>query len=182
MLIIYGFCSTGGYALLASSKAIMGDIFIPALPHLIDANFFSTYAILLGFGSLIGRIGYSIASDTLGRRNMYHLYSLAGGSLFFALPSLIKLVIETGSVAAFYGFVASTFLISSLLGGTLPTFPAFSLGFLWIQIRRGNIRKNHAWSIGGDIRTRYFDFFKKCGGNERSERTYQSSRSINILK
>ena len=129
MLIIYGFCSTGGYALLASSKAIMGDIFIPALPHLIDANFFSTYAILLGFGSLIGRIGYSIASDTIGRRNMYHLYSIAGGSLFFALPSLIKLVIETGSVAAFYGFVASTFLISSLLGGTFSTFPAYASDF-----------------------------------------------------
>mmetsp|Transcript_15169 Transcript_15169/g.51411 ORF Transcript_15169/g.51411 Transcript_15169/m.51411 type:complete len:225 (+) Transcript_15169:1-675(+) len=76
-------------------------------------------------GNLGGRIGWASASDFLGRRETFYIFTFGSVPLYFALPYIIRDVIATQSYTSLLGFMGSTVLALSMMGGTYALLPAY---------------------------------------------------------
>jgi len=103
-----------GIGLLAQASPMVQDLF----PGRVGPVAASGFVGLLSLFNLGGRLGWSSASDRLGRRATYALYLGLGAALYLALPTSARL----GSVAA---FVAITALLLTMYGGGFAAAPAY---------------------------------------------------------
>jgi len=103
----------------------MSDIFGGALPLVVTGAFASTYVVMISAFNLGGRIAWASASDKLGRKNTFTLFTCLGIPCFLLVPFTVASVTETTSLAPLCTFYASTMLIFSFFGGTYSTLPAY---------------------------------------------------------
>merc|ERR1711994_685060 len=80
-------------------------------------------------GNLGGRIGWAGISDKIGRRNVFHMFTIGSVPLFASLPYCINQVVmdPTSAMAPVYlgVFCASTVAAISIMGGTFAVLPAY---------------------------------------------------------
>lgn len=121
--------ATGGMGLISVAKPMIGDIFTKALPHLVTASFASAYLMAMASGNLGGRIGWAGLSDKIGRRNIFHMFTIGSVPLFLSLPYCINQVVtnpDSAMAPLYLGiFCASTVASISVLGGTFAVLPAY---------------------------------------------------------
>lgn len=128
---------TAGIGILEQAAPMIQDFF-PTVTAATAAGFVG----LLSLANLAGRIGWSTASDTLGRKRVYMIY-LGVGSLLYGTLFLVG-----GSTIAL--FVAVTVVLLTFYGGGFATIPAY-LKDLFGTIEVGAIhgRLLTAWSAAG---------------------------------
>lgn len=134
------FCNvTAGIGILDVASPMIQKMF----PEKLDASLAAGFVGLLSLFNLVGRIGWSSASDKLGRKRAYILYLGVGIALYLVAPLLAR-----GGLLGL--FVAVMAVIMSLYGGVFSTIPAyladvFGAGFV------GSIhgRLLTAWSCAG---------------------------------
>eukprot|EP01041_Mallomonas_annulata_P011127 gene11128-23259_t len=117
--------SMGGMGLFSVAKPMMSEVFSGVLPTVVTAAFASQFLLTLSAANLGGRLGWSIVSDTIGRRAMFTVFTLGSVPVYLALPYLITSVVETGTAAPLYMFVGCTAAALSFMGGTFALLPAY---------------------------------------------------------
>ena len=133
------------------------------------------YVNALAAGNLGGRLGWGAVSDRLGRRNTFWIFTLGSIPLYgsaaptqrnvafpltlpvpalhadappryLSMPHLVAQVTETGGALPLYGFVGSTVLAVSFMGGMYAILPAY-------EVRRApNCAAAHSHVHGGHAR------------------------------
>lgn len=105
---------TAGIGLLAQASPMVQDLFAGR----VGADAASGFVGLLSLFNLGGRLGWSSASDRLGRKSTYAIYLGLGTARYLAIPVVARL----GSVG---GFVVVAALLLSMYGGGFATVPAY---------------------------------------------------------
>lgn len=117
--------AVAGMALISSAKTMVGEVFGVAMPAIVTAGFCTSYVAALSASNATGRIGWSMASDYLGRKNTYGLFAL-GIPLVLCTPILTDMVSTGGggrllTVGGLPGtlvlFSGGTMLLVSFYGG-----------------------------------------------------------------
>ena len=120
------FCmGTAGMGLLSVAKPMMSEVFSTLLPAVVTSAFASKFLLMLSAGNLGGRMGWAAVSDAIGRRNTFFIFTLGSVPLYFALPTIINMVVSTGSPEPLYLFCASTVTAISIFGGVYAILPAY---------------------------------------------------------
>jgi MFS family permease len=91
--------ATGGLALLTSSKLMFADIWTGVAPNLVTPAFATAYVTALGAGMALGRLGWSAASDKLGRQTTYAIFGL-GIPIVALSPALTRAAVDASTNAA----------------------------------------------------------------------------------
>jgi MFS family permease len=87
--------SAGGIAMFSVAKTMMGDVFMKALPAVVDPVFCTNYVLMLSVGNLLGRLGWAVFSDKFGRRLTFSIFGLGSLPLYASLPYLVEWVVST---------------------------------------------------------------------------------------
>jgi hypothetical protein len=66
-----------GMSVLSTAKNLTTDIFGVAFPAIVTGAFAANYVASLSGSNAAGRLGWSAASDYLGRKNTYYLFATA---------------------------------------------------------------------------------------------------------
>mmetsp|Transcript_11957 Transcript_11957/g.19970 ORF Transcript_11957/g.19970 Transcript_11957/m.19970 type:complete len:715 (-) Transcript_11957:1332-3476(-) len=120
------FClACGGMGMFSVAKPMMAEVFSSALPGVVTSAFAANFLLLLSSGNLGGRLGWAAISDALGRRNMFHAFTIGSIPLYLLLPSMVDSVVTTGSTLPLYGFCITTTLAISVMGGLFAIIPAY---------------------------------------------------------
>ena len=75
--------------------------------------------------NLGGRLGWAVISDTLGRRNVFYLFTLSSIPMYLSLPYFIQSAVTDSATMPIYAFIASTVGAISIMGGTYAILPAY---------------------------------------------------------
>lgn len=119
------FILTGGMAVFSVAKSMMIEVFGTCLPGTVTAAYASSFVLLLAVANLFGRLFWGVVSDKIGRRNTFFIFTLGSIPLYLALPSLVATVVSQHSFLHLYGFMASTVLSISIMGGCYAIMPAY---------------------------------------------------------
>merc|ERR1719434_668497 len=115
--------------LISVAKPMIQNVFADSMPLLVTSAFASAYLMAMAAGNLGGRIGWAGISDKIGRRNVFHMFTIGSVPLFASLPYCINQVVmdPTSAMAPVYLgiFCASTVASISVLGGTFAVLPAY---------------------------------------------------------
>ena len=72
-----------------------------------------------------GRLVWASLSDQIGRRKTFMIFTLASIPLYLSIPTFISMVVENGETLPIYGFIGSSVLCISMMGGTYAILPAY---------------------------------------------------------
>eukprot|EP01123_Difflugia_compressa_P010693 TRINITY_DN3985_c0_g1_i1.p1 TRINITY_DN3985_c0_g1~~TRINITY_DN3985_c0_g1_i1.p1 ORF type:complete len:534 (+),score=54.46 TRINITY_DN3985_c0_g1_i1:132-1604(+) len=117
--------SSAGMAVVSVAKTMMTEIFAKALPLIVTGTFTSYYIMMISAANLTGRLGWSWASDSLGRKTVFTIFFASSIPLFLVIPNLAQWVVTTGSEFYLSMFYISTLLIYSMFGAGYATTPAY---------------------------------------------------------
>jgi MFS family permease len=130
---------TAGIGILEQASPMIQEVFAPRVSKEAAAGFVG----LLSLFNLVGRFGWSSASDRMGRKPTYAAFFVLGAVLFAALPFSWR----AGSVPL---FVACTAVILSMYGGGFAAIPAYLsdiFGTRYVGAIHGRLLT--AWSAAG---------------------------------
>ena len=130
---------TAGIGILEQAAPMIQEVFSGRVTTAAATGFVG----LLSLFNLVGRFGWSSASDRLGRKLTYAIFFALGATLFVALPFTWK----AGSVPL---FVACTAVILSMYGGGFAAIPAYLsdiFGTRYVGAIHGRLLT--AWSAAG---------------------------------
>ncbi|MFI7085222.1 OFA family MFS transporter [Streptomyces anulatus] len=132
---------TAGIGILEKAAPMITDFFADtSTPVSVTAP--AGFVALLSAANMAGRIGWSSASDLIGRKNIYRVY-LGAGTLMYALIALV------GSSSKPL-FVLCALVILSFYGGGFATIPAYLKDlFGTYQVGAIHGRLLTAWSTAG---------------------------------
>ncbi|WP_426500826.1 OFA family MFS transporter [Streptomyces sp. D54] len=132
---------TAGIGILEKAAPMIADFFADtSTPVSVTAS--AGFVALLSAANMAGRIGWSSASDLIGRKNIYRVY-LGAGTLMYALIALV------GSSSKPL-FVLCALVILSFYGGGFATIPAYLKDlFGTYQVGAIHGRLLTAWSTAG---------------------------------
>ncbi|MGW5986008.1 OFA family MFS transporter [Streptomyces anulatus] len=132
---------TAGIGILEKAAPMITDFFADtSTPVSVTAS--AGFVALLSAANMAGRIGWSSASDLIGRKNIYRVY-LGAGTLMYALIALV------GSSSKPL-FVLCALVILSFYGGGFATIPAYLKDlFGTYQVGAIHGRLLTAWSTAG---------------------------------
>ncbi|MFJ9504391.1 OFA family MFS transporter [Streptomyces anulatus] len=132
---------TAGIGILEKAAPMITDFFADtSAPVSVTAS--AGFVALLSAANMAGRIGWSSASDLIGRKNIYRVY-LGAGTLMYALIALV------GSSSKPL-FVLCALVILSFYGGGFATIPAYLKDlFGTYQVGAIHGRLLTAWSTAG---------------------------------
>jgi MFS family permease len=130
---------TTGLGIIGQASLMIQEMFKGAITAAAAAGFVG----LLSLFNMGGRLGWSSASDYLGRRKTYFILCLLGAVLYAVVPYTAKI----GSVVLFVVCVA---LILSMYGGAFAAIPAY-IADVFGTLHVGGIhgRMLTAWSAAG---------------------------------
>lgn len=132
---------TAGIGILERAAPMIRDFF-EETANPVGVAAAAGFVALISLANMLGRIGWSSASDHIGRKNIYRLYLGVGALLYLtiALTTNLSQVI----------FVLSAVLILSFYGGGFATIPAY-LKDMFGSFEVGAIhgRLLTAWSVAG---------------------------------
>ncbi|MFF8953424.1 OFA family MFS transporter [Streptomyces sp. NPDC014940] len=132
---------TAGIGILEKAAPMITDFFADGSTP-VSASAAAGFVALLSAANMAGRIGWSSASDRIGRKNIYRVYLGAGAVMYL----LIALFGDTSKPL----FVLCALVILSFYGGGFATIPAY-LKDLFGSYQVGAIhgRLLTAWSTAG---------------------------------
>lgn len=132
---------TAGIGILEKAGPMITDFFADtSTPVSVTAS--AGFVALLSAANMAGRIGWSSASDLIGRKNIYRVY-LGAGTLMYALIALV------GSSSKPL-FVLCALVVLSFYGGGFATIPAYLKDlFGTYQVGAIHGRLLTAWSTAG---------------------------------
>ncbi|WP_217230729.1 OFA family MFS transporter [Streptomyces anulatus] len=132
---------TAGIGILEKAAPMITDFFADtSTPVSVTAS--AGFVALLSAANMTGRIGWSSASDLIGRKNIYRVY-LGAGTLMYALIALV------GSSSKPL-FVLCALVVLSFYGGGFATIPAYLKDlFGTYQVGAIHGRLLTAWSTAG---------------------------------
>lgn len=132
---------TAGIGILEKAAPMITDFFADTSTP-VSATAAAGFVALLSAANMAGRIGWSSASDLIGRKNIYRVY-LGAGVLMYALIALV------GSSSKPL-FVLCALVILSFYGGGFATIPAYLKDlFGTYQVGAIHGRLLTAWSTAG---------------------------------
>lgn len=143
--------ATGGMGMLSVAKPMVGDIFSSSLPGVVTASFASSYLLAISSGNLGGRLAWAALSDRIGRRNTFHLFTLGSIPLYLGVPYMVDYVVESKNAAVLGGFVASTTLAVSIMGGTYAIMPAYESDLFGSKYVGANHGRFLLWSTAAAL-------------------------------
>ncbi|WP_159480099.1 OFA family MFS transporter [Streptomyces caniferus] len=132
---------TAGIGILEKAAPMISDFFAHTSAP-VSAPAAAGFVGMLSLANMLGRIGWSSASDLVGRKNIYRLYLGAGALMYL----LIALAGDSSKPL----FIACAMVILSFYGGGFATVPAY-LKDLFGSYQVGAIhgRLLTAWSTAG---------------------------------
>ncbi|MEO7195687.1 MAG: OFA family MFS transporter [Pseudonocardiaceae bacterium] len=137
--VVLCFNVTAGIGILERAAPIYTDFF-PRGSGLTAAA--AGFVAILSLANMLGRLGWSATSDTLGRKNIYRLYLGAG--------ALLYLVLTLNANAHKVVFLVCCMLILSFYGAGFATVPAYLRDlFGTYQVGAIHGRLLTAWSVAG---------------------------------
>lgn len=74
-------------------------------------------------------------SDQIGRRKTFMIFTLASIPLYLSIPTFISMVVENGQTVPIYGFIGSSVLCISMMGGTYAILPAYEADLYGSKVR-----------------------------------------------
>ncbi|MGQ4418049.1 OFA family MFS transporter [Streptomyces sp. SAS_269] len=132
---------TAGIGILEKAAPMITDFFADSSTP-VSASAAAGFVALLSAANMAGRIGWSSASDRIGRKNIYRVYLGAGASMYL----LIALFGDTSKPL----FVLCALVILSFYGGGFATIPAYLKDlFGTYQVGAIHGRLLTAWSTAG---------------------------------
>ncbi|KND36739.1 MFS transporter [Streptomyces europaeiscabiei] len=132
---------TAGIGILEKAAPMITDFFADTSTS-VSVTASAGFVALLSAANMAGRIGWSSASDLIGRKNIYRVY-LGAGTLMYALIALV------GSSSKPL-FVLCALVILSFYGGGFATIPAYLKDlFGTYQVGAIHGRLLTAWSTAG---------------------------------
>jgi MFS family permease len=141
--VVLCFNVTAGIGILEKASPIYQDYFpVAGAAAGALAAAAAGYVAMLSLGNMLGRIGWSSFSDTIGRKNAYRLY-LGIGALMYLTIILMQ---NSNKVV----FVIATIIILSFYGAGFATVPAYLRDlFGTYQVGAIHGRLLTAWSVAG---------------------------------
>ncbi|MFI2359304.1 OFA family MFS transporter [Streptomyces anulatus] len=132
---------TAGIGILEKAAPMITDFFADtSTPVSVTAS--AGFVALLSAANMAGRIGWSSASDLIGRKNIYRVY-LGAGTLMYALIALV-------GCSSKPLFVLCALVVLSFYGGGFATIPAYLKDlFGTYQVGAIHGRLLTAWSTAG---------------------------------
>eukprot|EP00457_Paulinella_chromatophora_P003924 gb/GEZN01003933.1/.p1 GENE.gb/GEZN01003933.1/~~gb/GEZN01003933.1/.p1 ORF type:complete len:668 (-),score=54.91 gb/GEZN01003933.1/:61-1989(-) len=125
--VTFGGLATAGLGVLSVAKTMMSEIFGSSLPDIVTPSFAAAFVLACSAANLSGRLGWSAASDIIGVKNVFTIFTTASIPLYLAIPWCTGYLVETGGesvvpLAVFYG---STLCAITIVGGGYSTTPAY---------------------------------------------------------
>ncbi|WP_285727186.1 OFA family MFS transporter [Psychromicrobium xiongbiense] len=139
------FCNiTAGIGILEEASPMIQDFFPKGSAGVVTAAAAAGFVGFLSLGNMLGRLGWSSASDTVGRKRMYMIY-LGIGAIIYVLLTLF------GATSPAL-FVLFALVIISFYGGGFATAPAYLRDlFGTYQVGAIHGRLLTAWSVAGVV-------------------------------
>ncbi|WP_405663128.1 OFA family MFS transporter [Streptomyces sp. RK9] len=132
---------TAGIGILEKAAPMITDFFADTSTP-VSASAAAGFVALLSAANMAGRIGWSSASDLVGRKNVYRLYLGAGALMYF-------LIARFGDDSKPL-FIVCALVILSFYGGGFATIPAYLKDlFGTYQVGAIHGRLLTAWSLAG---------------------------------
>lgn len=148
--ILLCFNVTAGIGVLGVAKTMITEIFGPALPQIVTAQFAATYVLMLSVFNMLGRFFWASASDYLGRQKTYSIFFVLGILLYLSIPFTAYRMSITPAVTWLVMFYAVTLLIFTMYGGGFATIPAYIADLFGTRFVGGiHGRLLTAWSFAG---------------------------------
>lgn len=148
--IVLCFNVTAGIGVLGVAKTMMAEIFGTTLPRVVDGAFAGTYVLMISVFNMAGRFLWATASDSIGRKNTYHLFFVLGIALYLSIPFCAGAVSASPAVVWLVIFYAVTMLIFTMYGGGFATIPAYLADIFGTKYVGGiHGRLLTAWSTAG---------------------------------
>lgn len=74
---------------------------------------------------MLGRLAWPSLLDAIGPKKVYNILVSIATPLYISIPFIINYSIANPGVLGLYGFIVSTTIIISIMGGTYATIPAY---------------------------------------------------------
>jgi len=129
---------------------MMGEIFGTTLPTIVTSSFAATFVLMTSVFNMVGRFGWSTASDYLGRQRTYAIFFALGTLLYASIPFIAYEQGQQPAVQWLIAFYAVSMVIFTMYGGGFAAIPAY-LSDLFGTKHVGAIhgRLLTAWSTAG---------------------------------
>ncbi len=148
--IVLCFNVTAGIGVLGVAKTMMGEIFGTTLPQIVTSGFTDTFVLMMSVCNLIGRFGWSTASDYLGRQRTYTIFFALGTVLYASIPFIAHEQGQHPAVQWLIAFYAVSMIIFTMYGGGFAAIPAYLsdlFGTKFVGAIHGRLLT--AWSTAG---------------------------------
>ncbi len=148
--IVLCFNVTAGIGVLGVAKTMMGEIFGTTLPQIATSKFAGTFVLMMSVFNMVGRFGWSTASDYLGRQRTYAVFFALGAVLYASIPFIAREQGEQPGVQWLIAFYAVTMVIFTMYGGGFAAIPAYLsdlFGTKFVGAIHGRLLT--AWSTAG---------------------------------
>jgi MFS family permease len=148
--VVLCFNVTAGIGVLGVAKTMITDIFGTTLPTVVTSSFAATFVLMTSVFNMIGRVGWSTASDYFGRQRIYACFFALGTLLYASLPFIATQQSRHPSVQWLIAFYVVTMLIFTMYGGGFATIPAYLSDLFGTRFVGGiHGRLLTAWSTAG---------------------------------
>ena len=123
--IVLCFNVTAGIGVLGVAKTMMSEIFGTTLPLIVTSGFAGTFVLMMSVFNMLGRFGWSTASDYLGRKRTYALFFALGTALYASIPWIAREQSQQPGVQWLIAFYAVAMVIFTMYGGGFAAIPAY---------------------------------------------------------
>ncbi len=148
--VVLCFNVTAGIGVLGVAKTMMSEIFGTTLPQIVTGSFAATFVSMIGVFNMLGRFGWSTASDYLGRKRTYAIFFLLGTALYASIPIIAQRQGQQPSATWLIAFYAVSMLIFTMYGGGFAAIPAYLSDLFGTKFVGGiHGRLLTAWSTAG---------------------------------
>lgn len=148
--IVLCFNVTAGIGVLGVAKTMMTEIFGATLKQIVTGQFAATFVLMMSVFNMLGRLGWSSASDYIGRRRTYAIFFFVGTLLYLSIPYIAHQQSVRPNVIWLVAFYMVTMLIFTMYGGGFATIPAYLsdlFGTRYVGAIHGRLLT--AWSTAG---------------------------------
>eukprot|EP00808_Paulinella_micropora_P012998 g57501.t1 len=125
MWTVFGCLAAAGLSIASVAKTMMKEIFGSTLPDIVTPAFAGAYVFAFSFANLTGRLFWSGASDVIGVRNVFLIFTAASIPAYLMIPQCVNAVTASPSLLPLAVFYGSTLFAVTIFGGGYATTPAY---------------------------------------------------------
>lgn len=161
--IVLCFNVTAGIGVLGVAKTMISDIFGTTLPSIVTGSFAGTFVLMTSVFNMVGRFGWSTASDYLGRQRTYAIFFAFGTLLYASIPFIAQQQGQHPSVTWLVAFYVVAMIIFTMYGGGFAAIPAYLSDLFGTKFVGGiHGRLLTAWSTAGVLGPVAITYLRDC--------------------